>query len=136
MSGKRGAGSDRPYRTAFDGEQPETSGHALLACEAQGLYIVENYIVQKGSTMPTANVPLRFSQFRANLFQIADAALASGEPVPLERNGRRLWLVPEGAGSADGSRLAQLPRRAVIVGNPEDLVDLNAAEWNENSNLG
>lgn len=90
--------------------------------------------------MPTAplnpHAPLRFSQFRANLFQIADAALASGEPVPLERHGRRLWLVPEGAGSAGGSRLAQLPRRAVIVGNPEDLVDLNAAEWNENSNLG
>lgn len=85
---------------------------------------------------PTLNLPLRFSQFRANLFQIADAALASGEPVPLERNGRRLWLVPEGAGSAEGSRLARLPRRAVIVGNPEDLVDLNAAEWNENSNLG
>ena len=72
------------------------------------------------------------SALRANLFQIADAALQSGEPVPLERNGRRLWLVPERC----ESRIDRLPVLDIIVGNPDDLATLNVSEWNESRNLG
>ena len=76
--------------------------------------------------------PLRFSQLRANLFQIADAALASGEPVPLERNGQRLWLVPE----RRESRIDRLPILDIVVGDADDLVNLSVGEWNETRNLG
>lgn len=72
------------------------------------------------------------SALRANLFQIADAALKSGEPVPLERNGQRLWLVPE----RTESRIGRLPVLDIIVGNPDDLATLNVSEWNETKNLG
>lgn len=71
------------------------------------------------------------SALRANLFQIADAALKSGEPVPLERNGQRLWLVPE----RTESRIGRLPILDIIVGNPDDLATLNVSEWNETKNL-
>lgn len=105
----------------------------VIAEESRGLYNDNHGIVQKGSAMthlPTA--PLRFSQLRANLFQIADAALASGEPVPLERNGQRLWLVPE----RRESRIDRLPILDIVVGDADDLVNLDVGEWNETRNLG
>ena len=71
------------------------------------------------------------SALRANLFQIADNALLSGEPVPIERNGQRLWLVPE----RRESRIDRLPVLDIIVGNPDDLATLNVSEWNETKNL-
>ena len=130
MTSKRGGTQPNlPYRTVGSNASKKT----LLACEANAMYIDKNKYVQPESAMHPITAPLRFSEFRANLFQVADAALASGEPVPLERNGHRLWLVPE---SAAGSRLNKLPKRNVINGNADDLANLNAAEWNENNNLG
>jgi len=76
--------------------------------------------------------PMLFSHLRAHLFQVADAALASGEPVPLERNGQRLWLVPE----RTASRIDRLPVLDIIVGDPDDLVRIETSEWNETRNLG
>lgn len=75
--------------------------------------------------------PYGLSALRANLFQIADAALKSGEPVPLERNGQRLWLVPE----RTESRIERLPILDLIVGDADDLATLNVSEWNETRNL-
>lgn len=103
----------------------------LLAEEAKGLYIENNKHVQKEPVMLPGNACYGLSALRANLFQIADAALASGEPVPLERNGQRLWLVPE----RKESRIDRLPVLDIIVGNPDDLVTLNVSEWNETRNL-
>jgi hypothetical protein len=113
----------------------------LIAEESRGLYNSDVDVVQKETAvmplpaMPqlgATHEPLRFSQLRANLFQIADAALASGEPVPLERNGQRLWLVPE----RRESRIDRLPVLDIVVGNADDLVNLNVGEWNETRNLG
>ena len=81
--------------------------------------------------MLPATVSYGLSAFRANLFQIAEAALQGGEPVPLERNGQRLWLVPE----RHESRIDRLPVLDIIVGNPDDLATLNVSEWNETKNL-
>ena len=49
----------------------------------------------------------------------------------LERNGQRLWLVPE----RSESRIGRLPILDIIVGNPDDLATLNVSEWNETKNL-
>jgi hypothetical protein len=104
----------------------------LLAEEAKALYITNTSNVQQEPAMLPTSASYGLSALRANLFQIADAALESGEPVPLERNGQRLWLVPE----RKESRIDRLPVLDVIVGNPDDLVTLNVSEWNETKNLG
>ncbi len=103
----------------------------LVAEETKALYITNsNNVQQELAMLPTAT-SYGLSAFRANLFQIADAALQSGEPVPLERNGQRLWLVPE----RHESRIDRLPVLDIIVGNPDDLATLNVSEWNETKNL-
>jgi len=38
---------------------------------------------------------LTLTTLRRNLFQVADQVLATGEPVIIERNGRRLALIAE-----------------------------------------
>ena len=103
----------------------------LLAEEAKALYIENDTNVQQESAMLPSSACYGLSAFRANIFQIADAALQSGEPVPLERNGQRLWLVPE----RHESRIDRLPILDIIVGNPDDLATLNVSEWNETKNL-
>lgn len=105
----------------------------IIAEENRATYNEKSTVVQKESAMMSLHTePLRFSQLRANLFQIADAALASGEPVPLERNGQRLWLVPE----RRESRIDRLPILDIVVGDADDLVNLSVGEWNETRNLG
>ena len=104
----------------------------LLAEEAKALYIENSSNVQQEPAMLTSQTTYGLSALRANLFQIVDAALQSGEPVPLERNGQRLWLVPE----RRESRIGRLPVLDIIVGNPDDLATLNVSEWNETKNLG
>lgn len=103
----------------------------LLAEEAKALYITDTRNVQQEPAMLTSQTTYGLSALRANLFQIADAALKTGEPVPLERNGQRLWLVPE----RHESRIGRLPVLDIIVGNPDDLATLNVSEWNETKNL-
>lgn len=114
---------------------------ALLVSEKSVLYNESNNDVQQERDMANASLntapyptaePMRFSHFRSHLFQVADAALASGEPVPLERNGQRLWLVPE----RGGSRIERLPLLDIIVGNPDELPYIETSEWNESRNLG
>lgn len=77
---------------------------------------------------------ITLTALRQNIFQIADRVLATGEAVVIERDGRRLVLAPEPV----ASRLDCLPRRKVIVGDPEDLVDLptwDEAQWCKNQSL-
>lgn len=113
------------------GKAPKTK--PLLAKEKSVLYNDSNDVVQKEPVMAAVPAePMRFSHFRAHLFQVADAALASGEPVPLERNGQRLWLVPERA----ESRIDRLPLLDIVVGDPDDLARIDTSEWNETRNLG
>jgi hypothetical protein len=115
-----------PYRKGKPAQPP-------VAEESRALYNDKTNIVQQETVMtPLLTEPMRFSQLRANLFQIADAALASGEPVPLERNGQRLWLVPE----RRESRIDRLPILDIIVGDADELINLNVGEWNETRNLG
>jgi hypothetical protein len=66
------------------------------------------------------------SQLRANLYRFLDRVLRTGEPIEIDRAGKRLLLVPK----EKKGKLDNLIRRDVIVGDPEDLVHLDwFKEW-------
>lgn len=64
------------------------------------------------------------SALRADVYNILDRAIASGEVVEIERNGVVVRLVPP----PKRSRLERLPRRSVIVGDG-DLAEFSPAQW-------
>lgn len=64
-----------------------------------------------------ASVVLTASKPRANIYRVLDQVLATGEPVVIERNGRRL------------SRLVN--RTDVVTGDSADLVHL---DWSGSGN--
>jgi hypothetical protein len=86
---------------------------------------------------------LTLTALRINLFQVADQVLATGEPVIIERHGRRLALVAESVQAADpGARkpkLENLPQRKLFKGDPDDLAEFKVweiSEWQEPNKLG
>jgi len=68
---------------------------------------------------------ITLSALRRNLFQTVDVVLASGQPIEVERHGRRLRLVPD---SSD-SKLARLKPRTLIRGRAENLATIKVGEW-------
>lgn len=85
---------------------------------------------------------LTLTTLRKNLFQVADQVLETGEPVIIERHGRRLALVAEPTAPAAPPKklrsLDNLPRRNAIVGNSADLAEFKVwdiSEWREPENL-
>ena len=67
------------------------------------------------------------SKLRQDIYRILDRVLETGEPVIVERNGRRIRITADGA----PSRLDSLVRRPdVVVGDSEDFVHLDwSDEW-------
>jgi len=74
------------------------------------------------------------TQLRQNIYAILDEALATGKPVEIERKGKLLRIVPEAPPAEETEeefrkefpRLARLKNVNLIVGDPEDLANL---EW-------
>ncbi len=66
------------------------------------------------------------SRLRADLYRLLDRVLATGEPLAVDRKGKRLRIVREG-----GSRLDALkPHPEYVKGDPEELVHLDwSDEW-------
>lgn len=67
------------------------------------------------------------SQLRQDIYRLIDEVLRTGEPLEIERKGRRLLLVAEqSTGRLD--RIRGNPD--AIVGDPEDLVTMDwSTEW-------
>lgn len=67
------------------------------------------------------------SRLRADLYRVIDRVLETGEPVEVERNGRRVRIVPAEA----ASQLAALrPHPDYLAADPESLVHLDwSDEW-------
>lgn len=66
------------------------------------------------------------SQLRQNIYQLLDHVIETGQPLEIERKGRRLRILPEN----NGSRLDKLPKRKCIKGDPEKLVSIDwSGEW-------
>ncbi len=70
---------------------------------------------------------LTASKLRENIYRVLDEVLATGQPVEIERNGRRLLIVADD----QPSRLSRLVKRSdIVVGNSEDFVHLDwSSEW-------
>jgi antitoxin (DNA-binding transcriptional repressor) of toxin-antitoxin stability system len=68
------------------------------------------------------------TEFRKNLYQLADAVLKSGEPLEISRNGKSLLLSPV---KKTSSKLSRLRPHKAIIGNPDDLVDIKVYEWKD-----
>ncbi len=67
------------------------------------------------------------SKLRQDIYRILDGVLETGEPVEIERNGRRLRIV---ALDAPGRLDRLVARPEVVVGDSEDFVHLDwSAEW-------
>jgi hypothetical protein len=67
-------------------------------------------------------VAITASKLRDNVYRVLDEVLATGEPVEIERNGRRLFIVADAA----PSRLSRLVRRVeLVVGDSEELVHVD-----------
>jgi hypothetical protein len=67
------------------------------------------------------------SRLRADIYRVLDEVLRTGQPVEVERAGRRLRIVPV----ERPSRLDSLePHPEAVVGDPADLVDIDwSNEW-------
>ena len=66
------------------------------------------------------------SQLRQNIYKLLDQVLETGVPLEIERKGRKLRIAPE----RPGDKLANLKRRDCLVGDPEDLVQMDwSKEW-------
>lgn len=70
---------------------------------------------------------MKASELRQNIYRILDRVLETGEPVVIERKGRRLRIVAEDA----PTRLARLrPDADYLVADPEDVVHVDwSDEW-------
>lgn len=70
---------------------------------------------------------LTASKLRENIYRVLDEVLATGQPVEIERNGRRLLIVADD----QPSRLSRLVNRTdIVVGDSADFVHLDwSGEW-------
>jgi prevent-host-death family protein len=76
---------------------------------------------------------LSLTALRQNLFGIVDKVIQTGVPVEIERNGKKVFLVPD---EPLKTRLSNLKPRDWIVGDPDELLRIeDLTEWNEPNNL-
>ncbi|WP_300405369.1 hypothetical protein [uncultured Nocardioides sp.] len=73
------------------------------------------------------------SQLRADIYRLIDQVLETGEPLSIDRRGRRLRLVPD----VPTSKLDRLtPLDDLIVGDPDDLVSMDwSGHWDPETAL-
>ncbi len=74
---------------------------------------------------------LSLTSLRTKLFKVADHVIKTGIPVEIYRNGHVLKLILD----KKKSKLNNLKSRNCINGNPDDLVDIKVANWDEEPNL-
>ncbi len=67
-------------------------------------------------------MPVTASELRANIYRLLDQVLETGEPLEIERNGRRLRVVPD----QRPSKLDRLvPHPGTVVGDLEDIIHMD-----------
>ncbi len=74
--------------------------------------------------------PLSPSKLRANIYKYLDEVALKGKTLEIERNGVIVKLVPPEK-TSKLSKLAKFKKRNLIIGDPEDLVEISwEKEWN------
>ena len=61
------------------------------------------------------------SKLRQNIYQLLDRVLETGQPLEIERKGKKLRVVP----GEPVSRLSRLPKRKCINGDPNAVVSMD-----------
>jgi hypothetical protein len=74
---------------------------------------------------------LTATALRKNLYNTLDKVAETGVPVKLERKGKKLQIIL--VDKVD--KLANLKTNDIIVGDPDELINLKVSEWNEEKNL-
>jgi hypothetical protein len=76
------------------------------------------------------------SRLRENIYKLLDEVLETGEPLEIERKGKRLRIVVvEADGERKPSKLANAIRRDALVGDPEDIVHMDwSVYWSPDDN--
>ena len=71
---------------------------------------------------------VKSTELRANLYRLLDRVLSTGEPLEVERKGRRIRIAP----ATPKNKLSRLEAHPEdLVGDPDDLVHLDwSHEWN------
>jgi PHD/YefM family antitoxin component YafN of YafNO toxin-antitoxin module len=66
---------------------------------------------------------------RQHIYALLDRVLATGDPLVIERNGRKLKIVP--VTERKKRRLEDIPERDdIVIGDPEELVHIDwSNEW-------
>lgn len=94
-----------------------------------GTYTI--YVRYLSGVLLRAMEKLTLTALRQQLFSIVDRVIETGVPVEIERRGHRLKIVLD----EPRSRLANLRPHQAIVGDPEDLVELEVDAWQEERRL-
>jgi len=74
---------------------------------------------------------MSLTALRGKLFKVVDEVIRTGIPAEIERKGERVKIVLD----VKKSKLDNLKVHDCIVGNPDDLVSLKVAPWNETNDL-
>jgi len=74
---------------------------------------------------------MSLTALRGKLFKVVDEVIRTGIPAEIERKGQRVKIVLD----VKKSKLDNLKVHDCIVGNPDDLVSLKVAPWNETNDL-
>ena len=74
---------------------------------------------------------MSLTSLRGKLFKVVDEVIRTGIPAEIERKGQRVKIVLD----VKKSKLDNLKAHDCIVGDPDDLIALKVAPWNETSNL-
>lgn len=70
---------------------------------------------------------IKLTELRADLYKIVDRVIATGIPVEIDRNGVKVFLVPERKKSKIDNLIGH---PGTIVGDPEDIVHMDwSHEW-------
>ncbi|MDY7031106.1 MAG: type II toxin-antitoxin system Phd/YefM family antitoxin [Thermodesulfobacteriota bacterium] len=75
--------------------------------------------------------PMSLTALRNQIFKVVDEVIKTGIPVVIERKGHRLKIVLE----EKKSKLENPKPHDCIIENPDDLVQLKAAQWTEEGRL-
>jgi hypothetical protein len=74
------------------------------------------------------------SKLRADIYNILDGVLETGEAVEIERNGRVLRIVADAPAVSRSARIKKRP--GLINGDPSDLAEIDwSSQWNPEGNI-
>ena len=76
-------------------------------------------------------MPITVTELRADIYNIMDNILKTGQPIEIERSGRKLRIVPyENRHQAAGKLSQLILRPEAITGSPEDFTHIDwSHEW-------